>query len=198
MRSICLALRLTDSIKWFKHEQSKKCSYEILMKTKRNGNWRETKRNEMKTKDSQKNKHQYTISLFDAYLKCSLSLVFFLLSPLVIFLDSFSVIVIFSSFSSSKLLKSNISRWIFMIKWMASWKLCKNHKVNELKTFHDVYDDYILVKGTLLSLSFPFLSILNYFRTFHISIIPIQLKLNIKCLVLWIRFGPKNDKMMKL
>lgn len=128
----------------------------------------------------------------------ALSSVFFLLSPLVIFLDSFSVIVIFSSFSSSKLLKSNISRWIFMIKWMASWKLCKNHKVNELKTFHDVYDDYILVKGTLLSLSFPFLNILNYFSTFHISIIPIQLKLNIKCLVLWIRFGPKNDKMMKL
>lgn len=60
--------------------------------------------------------------------------------------------------------------------------------------FHDVYDDYILVKWTLLSLSFPFLNILNYFRTFHISIIPIQLKLNIKCLVLWIRFGPGRTK----
>lgn len=89
------------------------------------------------------------------------------LSPLVIFLDSFSGIVIFSSFSSSRPLKCNISRWIFMIKWMASWKLCKNHKVNELKMFHDVYDDYILVKGTLLSLSFPFLE--NFKLFLHIS-----------------------------
>lgn len=33
-----------------------------------------------------------------------------------------------------------------VIVWMAPLKLCKNHKVNELKTFHNVYGDYIVVK----------------------------------------------------
>lgn len=50
MRSICLALRLTDSIKWFKHEESKKMFLwninENETKWKLKGN--ETERNENK------------------------------------------------------------------------------------------------------------------------------------------------------
>lgn len=34
----------------------------------------------------------------------------------------------------------------FVIIWTNPLKLCKNHKVNELKTFHNVYGDYIVVK----------------------------------------------------
>lgn len=50
------------------------------------------------------------------------------------------------------------------------------------------------LKGHYCHCHFHFLKILNCFCTFHISIIPIQLQLNIKCLVFWIRFGSGRTK----
>lgn len=114
-----------------------------------------------------------------------------LLSPLVnSYFRIFSCHCHFSPFIFQWLLLRKVTFYdeFSRFKWMAPWrKLWKNHKVNELKMFHDVYDDYILVKGTLLSSSFAcftFWITFAHFIHFHHSI---EIKLNFKLCVLWFR-----------
>lgn len=143
-----------DNAKWCKHEKSN--SYEILMKTKWNGGTRKEKNNA-----AHKQKYKSIIwccrrcPLFSVHveMKCSSLSRYLLLSFCTLVTLPLSFALLYHS-NGRNIVEWVWVKWMFdkefprVLKWMPGRhrKLCKNRNVNELKTFRDVYGNFITFK----------------------------------------------------
>lgn len=125
--------------------------------TKVNENWNRNAR-----KQEKKHGAQIEWAVFPSCIHCSIHIqVLFsliLISPAV---SNFSVIVI----ARNSMIESRMpfDKRIFAFKWIAFWIAFirwnfdnvngKNHNVNKLKTFYDVYDDFITVKCYIIAIA---------------------------------------------
>lgn len=91
-----------------------------------------------------KQRYAYCVPPFNSFVKCS-SLFYFLLLSLSFLCYSINL--------PREWHLTKIFFHLLLFEWRHS-KLCKNQKINELKTYHNVYDHYNAVKRLLLPPSF--------------------------------------------